>query len=43
VLIAWRDGFFVSVASVIKNYSLSIQFQEESGVPWWFTGVYGPH
>lgn len=43
VLIAWRDGSFVSVASVVKNFSVSVQFQDESGSSWWFTGVYGPH
>jgi exonuclease III len=43
VLIAWRDGSFVSVASVVKNFYVSVQFQEESGSCWWFTGVYGLH
>jgi hypothetical protein len=43
VLIAWRDGSFSSVASIIKNYSVSVQFQDEYGAAWWFTGVYGPH
>jgi exonuclease III len=42
VLIAWRDGSFVSVDSVVKNFFVSVQFQE-SGSCWWFTGVYGPH
>jgi hypothetical protein len=43
VLIVWRDGSFVSVDSIVKNFSVSVQFQEESGSCWWFTGVYGPH
>jgi hypothetical protein len=43
VLIAWRDGSFSSVASIMKNYSISVQFQDEFGAAWWFTGVYGPH
>jgi hypothetical protein len=31
VLIAWRDGSFSSVASIIKTFSVSVQFQDESG------------
>jgi hypothetical protein len=43
VLIAWCDGSFVSVALVVNNFSVFVQFLEESGSCWWFTGVYGPH
>lgn len=40
---AWRDGVFTSSNPLVKEYSVSIQLQENSGPQWWFTGVYGPH
>jgi exonuclease III len=43
ILVAWRDGSYSSSASVIKEYSVSVQFQLMSSHLWWFTGVYGPH
>ena len=39
ILVAWRDGSFVSAASVIKNNSVSVQLQSADGPLWWFTGV----
>jgi exonuclease III len=36
VLISWRDGAFSSVASVIKQFFVSVQFQEGNGDCWWF-------
>jgi exonuclease III len=43
ILVAWRDGSFSIGASVIKDFSVSVQFQMMSGQLWWFTGVYGPY
>ena len=43
ILVAWHDGTFASVASVIKDNSVSVQLKSVSGPLWWFTGVYGPH
>jgi exonuclease III len=43
ILVAWRDGSFVSATSVIKDNSVSVQLQSENGPLWWFAGVYGPH
>ena len=40
---AWRDGAFSSASGIVRDFSVSIQLQEESGLQWWFTGVYGPH
>jgi exonuclease III len=43
VLLSWRDGTFSSVASIIKQFSVSVKFHEGNGDCRWFTGVYGPH
>lgn len=40
---AWRDGMFASLCSFVKDFSVSVQFQDEHGPNWWFTGVFGPH
>jgi hypothetical protein len=37
------DRVFTSLASVIKQFSVSVKLQEKNGSCWWFTGVYGPH
>ena len=31
VLISWRDGVFSSLASVIKQFSVSVKLQEKNG------------
>jgi hypothetical protein len=41
--VTWRDGALSSASSIVHDFSVSIQLQEESGMQWWFTGVYGPH
>jgi hypothetical protein len=43
ILVAWRDRSLSTGVSVIKEFSVSVQFQLMSGQLWWFTGVYGPH
>ena len=43
ILVAWRDRNLSTGVSVIKEFSVSVQFQLLSGQLWWFTGVYGPH
>lgn len=42
-LVAWKDRMFASSCSFVKDFSVSVQFHEEHGPKWWFTGVYGPH
>jgi exonuclease III len=43
ILVAWRDGSFVSAASIIKNNFVSVQLQSADGPLWRFIGVYKPH
>jgi exonuclease III len=43
ILVAWRDRSLSTGVSVIKEFSVSVQFQLMSGQFWWFIGVYGPH
>jgi hypothetical protein len=43
ILVAWRDRSLSTGVAVIKEFSLSVQFQLMSGQLWWFTGVYWPH
>jgi exonuclease III len=43
ILVAWRDINLSTGVSVIKEFSVSVQFQLLSGQLLWFIGVYGPH
>jgi exonuclease III len=44
ILVACRDGVYSSIGSLVRDFSVSVKLQEESGAQWWwFTGVYGPH
>jgi len=42
ILIAWKSNICQILASRVDNYSISVQFEEQEGRNWWFTGVYGP-
>lgn len=42
ILVAWRRHVKVSGVWRGDNYSVSIQFFQESGQTWWLTCVYGP-
>ncbi|KAJ1279149.1 hypothetical protein BS78_04G132900 [Paspalum vaginatum] len=42
VLVAWKSSVVQALASRIDTFSVSVQFIEEEGRNWWFTGVYGP-
>ena len=42
ILVAWRWHVKLSVIWRGDNYSVSVQFSQESGQTWWLTCVYGP-
>ncbi|KAJ1257222.1 hypothetical protein BS78_K172300, partial [Paspalum vaginatum] len=42
ILIAWKGACCHTISSRVDRYSVSIQFAEQEGRNWWFTGVYGP-
>ncbi|WVZ94677.1 hypothetical protein U9M48_040542 [Paspalum notatum var. saurae] len=42
ILIAWKGACCHAISSRVDRYSVSIQFAEQEGRNWWFTGVYGP-
>jgi exonuclease III len=42
ILLAWKGCVRQRLNTRIDTCSLLAQFAHEDGVPWWFTGVYGP-
>jgi exonuclease III len=42
ILVAWKGNVCKAIASRVDVFSVSVQFQQSEGPPWWFTGVYGP-
>jgi exonuclease III len=42
IILAWRISVCKMLQTRIDNFSVSAQNQQQDGVAWWFTGVYGP-
>jgi exonuclease III len=42
ILLAWKGSVCRVLHSRINTFSVSVQFEQSEGPPWWFTGVYGP-
>jgi exonuclease III len=42
ILLAWKRHVQATGHNRMDTYSVSVQFQQSNGQPWWLTGVYGP-
>jgi exonuclease III len=42
ILLAWKSTSCKVIQHRIDTFSVSAQFQQSDGTPWWLTGVYGP-
>jgi exonuclease III len=42
ILLPWKSSVCRSMNARIDAFSVSVQFENEDGSPWWMTGVYGP-
>jgi exonuclease III len=42
ILLAWKGCICKALAMRVDVHSVSVQFDQLEGSPWWFTGVYGP-
>jgi exonuclease III len=42
ILVAWKQDVGVTGTQYIRNNSVSVQFLNGNGSPWWLTCVYGP-
>ncbi|WVZ64648.1 hypothetical protein U9M48_014142 [Paspalum notatum var. saurae] len=42
ILIAWKSSVVQALSSRVDAFSVLVQFIEEEGRNWWFSGVYGP-
>jgi hypothetical protein len=42
ILLAWKGCTCKAIDTRIDEFSVSVQFDQVDGNPWWFTGVYGP-
>jgi hypothetical protein len=42
ILLAWKGSVCQHLNTRTDMFSVSDQFSQEGGVPWRFTGVYGP-
>lgn len=42
ILLAWKRNTCKALSTRVDAFSISVQFEQEGGSPWWLTGVYGP-
>jgi hypothetical protein len=42
ILMAWKSNVCKVIATMANAFSVSVQFEQQEGSPWWFTSVYGP-
>ena len=42
ILLAWKGSVCSALQTRVDEFSISVQFNHDSNLPWWFTGVYGP-
>jgi hypothetical protein len=42
ILLAWKSSSCTVLNSRVDTSSVSVQFAQDNGIGWWFTGVYGP-
>lgn len=42
ILLAWSSASCGAITHRVDSYSVSVLFQNNSGLKWWCTGVYGP-
>jgi hypothetical protein len=42
ILLAWKRHVQATGHNRVDFYSVSVQFQQSNGQPWWLSGVYGP-
>lgn len=42
ILLAWKGSVCSALQTRVDEFSILVQFNHDSNLPWWFTGVYGP-